>query len=148
MNNKPKGLAVMIAIGKPKDNMNSDQSNQDQGAPDEGSQDSQMSMDAVNVVHLPQDAYPDAQDGDQVTTQISGKLMIGDDGEKHLMVEQADGKDVVNEGDQQAEGSPEEESGETQDQENAEPQANDLQSAKAGLMNAIKSKGGYANPME
>lgn len=142
----------MIAIGQPKKKtMPNDMVDADatgEGMPDPLAENAdKMNMDAVNVIHLSQDAYEGAQDGDEVSTTVSGKLMIGDDGQKHLMVEKADGKDVIHEGEQQTEGSPDEEAGETPDQESAEPQesSNDLASAKDKLMAAIKAKGGYNN---
>lgn len=49
-----------------------------------------------NVIHLSDDAYPNAQDGEQVTTQVSGKLVIKD-GAKTLVVTEADGKPVKGE---------------------------------------------------
>lgn len=130
----------MIAIGKDK---NMDMSKE--GMEPDQMEESPMETMMESSIPIPQGVYEDAQDGDEVTTQVSGTLMIGEDGKKHLMVKQVEGKNI-NETEEQV--NPQEEAGEAIAEGEGEPEnvpSQGIESAKAGLMAAIKSKGGYNN---
>ncbi len=81
----------------------------------------------VNMIQLDASAYPDAKDGDVVSTTVEGKLSIID-GVKFLTVTTADGKPVV--------------SGEVENEE-SEMSDEDLESAIGDMASQMGGPKGY-----
>lgn len=96
-----------------------------------------------NMIHLNDDAYPDAQDGDTVKTEVSGKYIIHD-GQKFLMAHEADGLPVKDIHDSmQEDESPEEDSSDDEESpEESESNTNDFQSSFDSFANKSKKRQG------
>lgn len=107
---KPKGLGLIIAVGKPKDEPMNDAQEPEQP----------QDIGGTNILSLGDEAYPDGQDGQEVETRVKGKLTIRDDGKKFLSVISTDGVPVQNT-DEEADESPEEESQEDESTESDKP---------------------------
>ncbi len=82
-----------------------------------------------NMVHLDPSAYPEAKDGDTVSTTVEGELMIHN-GQKFLNITSAEGKPVMPFGEETA--SPE-----------GEPSDDELESAMGDIASKMGGLNGY-----